>query len=443
MYMNKVREILKIGVPIMLGQACVIILAFADNIMIGWHSVNELAASSFVNNVMNFFILTELGFASGMTPIIGAFHGNGNVKGVGTTVRNGLLVNGIIGLIGLVLLAVIYLFIDSFGQEPELLPLIRPYFVIVGISIIFALGFNVLKQFTDGICKPVVSMLFLMGGNVLNIFGNWVLIYGKLGCPELGLMGAGLSTLISRILMLLCFVLYIFKSEQFKAYAQAIKEALFSRVKMRHIFNMGYPVAIQMGLESSTFSFSAIMVGWISVTALAAHQVAITISQLFFLMMQGLSFALSILVSNCYGIKDYAGIHAYVKRGILMIFGTSLSLSILLYIFRYPAVGMFTDSPEVAEIAVVLFYVLFAYQIGDGIQLCFANVLRGLQDVKPIMYAAFVSYYLIAIPVAYVLGFKAGLGAVGVWLGFPIGLTLAGLFFYARYRSDMRRLTAE
>lgn len=427
----------------MLGQACVIILAFADNIMIGWHSVNELAASSFVNNVMNFFILTELGFASGMTPIIGAFHGNGNVKGVGTTVRNGLLVNGIIGLIGLILLAVIYLFIDSFGQEPELLPLIRPYFVIVGISIIFALGFNVLKQFTDGICKPVVSMLFLMGGNVLNIFGNWVLIYGKLGCPELGLMGAGLSTLISRILMLLCFVLYIFKSEQFKAYAQAIKEALFSRVKMRHIFNMGYPVAIQMGLEASTFSFSAIMVGWISVTALAAHQVAITISQLFFLMMQGLSFALSILVSNCYGIKDYAGIHAYVKRGILMIFGTSLSLSILLYIFRYPAVGMFTDSPEVAEIAVVLFYVLFAYQIGDGIQLCFANVLRGLQDVKPIMYAAFVSYYLIAIPVAYVLGFKAGLGAVGVWLGFPIGLTLAGLFFYARYRSDMRRLTAE
>lgn len=427
----------------MLGQACVIILAFADNIMIGWHSVNELAASSFVNNVMNFFILTELGFASGMTPIIGAFHGNGNVKGVGTTVRNGLLVNGIIGLIGLVLLAIIYLFIDSFGQEPELLPLIRPYFVIVGISIIFALGFNVLKQFTDGICKPVVSMLFLMGGNVLNIFGNWVLIYGKLGCPELGLMGAGLSTLISRILMLLCFVLYIFKSEQFKAYAQAIKEALFSRVKMRHIFNMGYPVAIQMGLEASTFSFSAIMVGWISVTALAAHQVAITISQLFFLMMQGLSFALSILVSNCYGIKDYAGIHAYVKRGILMIFGTSLSLSILLYIFRYPAVGMFTDSPEVAEIAVVLFYVLFAYQIGDGIQLCFANVLRGLQDVKPIMYAAFVSYYLIAIPVAYVLGFKAGLGAVGVWLGFPIGLTLAGLFFYARYRSDMRRLTAE
>lgn len=440
--MNKIKEILNIGVPIMLGQACVIILAFADNIMIGWHSVTELAASSFVNNVMNFFILTELGFASGMTPVIGAYHGTGNIRGIGTSLRNGLFVNGIVGLAGLAVLAVIYAFVDKFGQSPELLPLIRPYFVIVGISTFFALGFNVLKQFTDGICRPVVSMVFLMGGNLLNIFGNWVLIYGKLGCPELGLMGAGFSTLISRVLMLFGFAAYIFCSKTFRPYAKAVGEALFSRVKMRHIFSMGYPVAIQMGLESSTFSFSAIMVGWIGVTALAAHQVAITISQLSFLMMQGLSFAISILVSNCYGKKDYDGIRSYVKRGYFMVLGVSVILSLLLYVFRYQAVGMFTDSSEVAEIAVCLFYVLFAYQIGDGIQICFANVLRGLQDVKPIMYAAFVSYYIIAIPVAYLLGFKAGLGAVGVWLGFPVGLTLAGIFFYSRYRSDMRRLAA-
>ena len=119
--MNKIKEILRIGIPIMLGQACVIILAFADNIMIGWHGVNELAASSFVNSVMNFFILTELGFASGMTPIIGAFHGTGNVKGVGVSLRNGMMVNGIIGIIGLVLLSIIYVFIDKTGQAPELL----------------------------------------------------------------------------------------------------------------------------------------------------------------------------------------------------------------------------------------------------------------------------------------------------------------------------------
>lgn len=437
--MQKIREILRIGLPIMLGQACVIILAFADNIMIGWHSVDELAASSFVNNVMNLFILTELGFAAGMTPMIGADNGTGNIKGIGITVKNGLVTNGIIGGISIILLTIIYFCLDHFGQAPELMPYIKPYFAIIGISTLFALGFNVLKQFTDGICRPMISMTLLMIGNLLNIFGNWVLIYGKLGFPEMGLTGAGISTLVSRALILLVFVVFIFKSKKMNEYARAIKEALLSRGEMKIVFKMGYPVGIQMALESSTFTFAAVMAGWLGVIQLAAHQVVITISQLFFLMMQGLSFAVSILVSNAFGRKDLGSVREYARKGYFMTLGISATLSVLLYCFRYQAAGIFTDSPEVSAMAVSLFFLLFAYQFGDGLQLCFANVLRGIQDVKPIMYAAFVSYYLIAIPSAYVLGFKTSLGIRGIWLGFPIGLTLAGIFFYARYRSDLKR----
>lgn len=437
--MQKIREILRIGLPIMLGQACVIILAFADNIMIGWHSVDELAASSFVNNVMNLFILTELGFAAGMTPMIGADNGTGNIKGIGITVKNGLVTNGIIGGISLILLTIIYFCLDHFGQAPELMPYIKPYFAIIGISTLFALGFNVLKQFTDGICRPMISMTLLMIGNLLNIFGNWVLIYGKLGFPEMGLTGAGISTLVSRALILLVFIVFIFKSKKMNEYARAFKEALLSRDKMKGVFKMGYPVGIQMALESSTFTFAAVMAGWLGVIQLAAHQVVITISQLFFLMMQGLSFAVSILVSNAFGRKDLGSVREYARKGYFMTLGISATLSALLYCFRYQAAGIFTDSPEVSAMAVSLFFLLFAYQFGDGLQLCFANVLRGIQDVRPIMYAAFVSYYLIAIPSAYVLGFKTSLGIHGIWLGFPIGLTLAGIFFYARYRSDLRR----
>ena len=437
--MQKIREILRIGLPIMLGQACVIILAFADNIMIGWHSVDELAASSFVNNVMNLFILTELGFATGMTPMIGADNGTGNIKGIGITVKNGLVTNGIIGGISIILLTIIYFCLDHFGQAPELMPYIKPYFAIIGISTLFALGFNVLKQFTDGICRPMISMTLLMIGNLLNIFGNWVLIYGKLGFPEMGLTGAGISTLVSRALILLVFVVFIFKSKKMNEYARAIKEALLSRGEMKTVFKMGYPVGIQMALESSTFTFAAVMAGWLGVIQLAAHQVVITISQLFFLMMQGLSFAVSILVSNAFGRKDLGSVREYARKGYFMTLGISATLSALLYCFRYQAAGIFTDSPEVSAMAVSLFFLLFAYQFGDGLQLCFANVLRGIQDVRPIMYAAFVSYYLIAIPSAYVLGFKTSLGIHGIWLGFPIGLTLAGIFFYARYRSDLRR----
>lgn len=437
--MQKIREILKIGLPIMLGQACVIILAFADNIMIGWHSVDELAASSFVNNVMNLFILTELGFAAGMTPMIGADNGTGNIKGIGITVKNGLVTNGIIGGISIILLTIIYFCLDHFGQAPELMPYIKPYFAIIGISTLFALGFNVLKQFTDGICRPMISMTLLMIGNLLNIFGNWVLIYGKLGFPEMGLTGAGISTLVSRALILLVFIVFIFKSKKMNEYARAIKEALLSRGEMKTVFKMGYPVGIQMALESSTFTFAAVMAGWLGVIQLAAHQVVITISQLFFLMMQGLSFAVSILVSNAFGRKDLGSVREYARKGYFMTLGISATLSVLLYCFRYQAAGIFTDSPEVSAMAVSLFFLLFAYQFGDGLQLCFANVLRGIQDVRPIMYAAFVSYYLIAIPSAYVLGFKTSLGIHGIWLGFPIGLTLAGIFFYARYRSDLKR----
>lgn len=438
--MRKIGEILKIGLPIMLGQACVIILAFADNIMIGWHSVDELAASSFVNNILNLLIMTELGFAAGMTPIIGSHNGRGDVASVGLTLRNGLVVNGLIGMASVVLLAVVYALLGHFGQEPELLPLIRPYFVIVGISTLFSLGFNTLKQFTDGICRPVVSMVFLLLGNVVNIFGNWVLIYGKLGFPEMGLVGAGISTLFSRILIFAAFLLYILFSKSLRQYARAIKEAVLSLAEMKSIFTVGYPVAIQMALETSSFTFAAVMAGWLGVIELAAHQVVITISQLFFLMMQGLSFALSILVSNACGRGDYKGVREYAGKGYGMIVCISATLSVLLYIFRYQAAGVFTDSPEVSAMAVSLFFVLFAYQFGDGLQLCFANVLRGLQDVKPIMKVAFVSYYIIAIPVAYLLGFKTSLGLLGIWLGFPVGLTIAGVFFFLRYRSDMRKL---
>ena len=440
--MKKIKEILRIGLPIMLGQACVIILAFADNIMIGWHSVDELAASSFVNNIMNLFIMTELGFATGMTPMIGAHNGTGNVKGIGATVKNGLVVNGIIGAASLVILTVIYFNLNHFGQEPELLPLIRPYFIIVGISTLFALGFNVLKQFTDGICRPMISMTLLMLGNLFNIFGNWVLIYGKLGFPEMGLTGAGISTLVSRVLILIVFAAFIFKAKRMKEYAASIKEALLSRCEMKGVVKMGYPVGIQMALETSTFTFAAIMAGWLGVLELAAHQVVLTISQLFFLMMQGLSFAVSILVSNAFGRKDISAVKEYARKGYLMTLSISATLSVLLYCFRYEAAGIFSDSPEVTAMAVSLFFLLFAYQFGDGLQLCFANVLRGIQDVKPIMYAAFVSYYLIAIPAAYLLGFKAGFGIQGIWMGFPIGLTLAGIFFYSRYRRDLRRLVS-
>lgn len=432
--MQKIREILKIGIPIMLGQACVIILSFADNIMIGWYGVDDLAASSFVNGIINLFIFTELGFACGLTPVVGSLFGKNDSRGIGAAVKSGLAVNGAVGITGLVVLAIIYAFLDRFGQEPELLPIIRPYFIVVGISTIFALGFNTLKQFSDGICRPVVAMCLLMGGNLLNIFGNWVLIYGKLGFPELGLLGAGLSTLFSRIAMLVVFAAWLMNSKSLKEYYQAFRQSKVSRKGIRRLFSLGYPLALQTGMETSTFTMSAVMAGWLGATTLAAHQVTLTISQICFMLMTGLATAVSVLVSNAYGQNDMKSVRGYASKGYFMILAVSVFFCTAIWIFRFPIVGMFTDSEEVTAIALSLLIVLFTYQFGDGLQLCFCNALRGIQDVKPIMLMAFVSYYLIAIPSAYLLGFKAGLGITGIWMGFPIGLTVAGIFYYIRFR---------
>lgn len=421
----------------MLGQACIIILGFADNIMIGWYGVNELAAASFVNGIMNLFIFTELGFACGMTPVVGAKFGRGDTEGIGRTLKNSLLINGIIGAASLVVMAVMYLFLDKFGQEEFLLPLIRPYFAIIGISTVFALGFNTLKQFTDGICRPVVAMTILMGGNLLNIAGNWVLIYGKYGFPELGLTGAGLSTLISRIAMFCVFIIYIMKSGSLRAYSAAIRKAGTDGRNIKHLFNLGYPLALQTGMETSTFTVSTIMIGWIGATALAAHQITLTVSQICFMMLLGLSTATSVLVSNNFGKQDYEAVKRYAGKGYLLNFAASVLFCLAIYVFRNEIIALFTDSAEVAAISLSLMFVLFTYQFGDGLQLCYCNVLRGIQDVKPIMLMAFISYYVIAIPAAYLLGFKAGFGAAGVWTGFPIGLTVAGIFYYMRFRKKI------
>lgn len=441
--MGKTAEILKIGIPIMLGQACVVILAFADNIMIGWYGVNDLAAASFVNGLINLFIFTELGFANGMTPLIGSQYGVRNTAGIGKTLKNSILINGMVALAGLALMAVIYVFLDRFGQEPQLLPLIRPYYIVVAVSTLFAMGFNTLKQFTDGICKPVVAMSLLMGGNILNILGNWVLIYGKAGFPELGLLGAGISTLFSRILIFIIFLLYIMKAPKLSEYAMAFRSAAFSSKDIRQLFNLGYPLALQTGMETSTFTISAVMVGWIGATALAAHQITLTVSQICFLMMMGLASSVSILVSNAHGRADMRAVSQYAARGYFLILGTSVLFCGLIFLFRNSIIGMFTDDLQVRAAVLSLLFVLFSYQFGDGLQLCFCNALRGIQDVKPIMLMAFVSYYLIAIPAAYYLGFKADMGTMGVWLGFPIGLTIAGIFYFIRFRLQLRKREQE
>ena len=293
--------------------------------------------------------------------------------------------------------------------------------------------FNGFKQFTDGITDTRTAMWIMLGGNVLNIVGNYLLIYGKLGLPELGLLGAGVSTLFSRIVMVAAFILIFVHSKRFTRYKVGFFRLGWSRNLFGRLNSLGWPVAIQMGMETASFSLSAIMIGWLGTIALASHQVMLAISQFTFMMYYGMGAAVAVRVSNFNGQHDGVNVRRSAYAGFHLMMTLGVVLSSIVFLCRNHLGGWFTDSPEVVAMVTSLIIPLLIYQFGDGLQITFANALRGISDVKPMMLIAFIAYFVIALPVGYFCGFVLKWGVIGVWMAFPFGLTSAGLMLWARF----------
>lgn len=437
-YKNHYKALFFLGLPIVIGQVGVIVLGFADTLMIGHHSTNELGAASFVNNMFTLAIIFSTGFPYGLTPIVGGFYGVRKFAAAGQALRCSLLANLLVGILLTGIMAILYLNVERLGQPEELLSLIKPYYLILLASLIFVLLFNGFKQFTDGITDTKTAMWILLGGNVLNIVGNYILINGKLGFPELGLLGAGISTLFSRIVMVLVFVLVFFSSRRFLRYKLGFIRLGWSRALFRQLNALGWPVAFQMGMETASFSLSTVMVGWLGTIALASHQVMLTISQFTFMMFYGMGAAVAVRVSNFKGQNDIVNVRRTAYAGAHIILAMGIVLLSIVFFFRYQVGGWFTDNTEVSAMVVVLMVPFLAYQFGDGMQINFANALRGISDVKPMMLIAFIAYFIISLPAGYFFGFVMGWGLFGVWMAFPFGLSSAAVMLWLRFRYKTR-----
>ena len=432
------KALLKLGLPIVIGQLGMIVLGFADTLMIGHHSTEDLAAASFVNNMFNLVIIFATGFSYGLTPIVGSLFGKGEQKAVGCTLKNALWANGLMGILLTALMVLLYLNIHRLGQPEELLPLMRPYFIVLLVSLIFVMLFNAFKQFADGITDTQTPMWLLIGGNTLNILGNWVLIYGHLGFPEMGLLGAGIATLASRIIMLVTFVIIFLTAKRYHIYKVGFSEGQLNRKDFTELNKLGWPVALQMGMETASFSLATIMVGWLGAMALAAHQVMMTIGQLGYMMYYGMAAAVAVRVSNFHGQKDTQGVLHSASAGFHLILVMALCVSIPLLLLRNEIGSWFTDNTEVTLMVASLIVPFIIYQFGDGMQCTYSNALRGIADVKPVMYVAFIAYFIISLPAGYLFGFVFDWGLTGIWLSFPFGLTSAGLMFWCRFRKQMK-----
>ena len=434
------RELLCIGVPIIIGQLGTIVLGFADTLMIGHHSTEELAAAGLVNNIITFFLVSYMGFSYGLTPIIGKLYGMEKTDEIGQKVRNSFFANMVVGVIFSLALVVLYFNLHRIGQPEELLTLIRPYFIVNLISVLFVGVFNTLKQFLDGIGNTKVAMWVMIMGNIVNIFGNWVLIYGVGPCPEMGLLGAGISTLASRVLMAVAMVGIIAVTKEYREYRNNIIASRINGADFREMNRLGWPVALQLALESGAFTLSCVMVGWLGTIPLAAHQVMITISQLFYLVLSGMAAALAIRVSHFVGQNDFAAVRRNAYDGWRLNLLFSLCMGIPVLLLRHQIGGWFNDNVEVQQYVAMLIIMMMLYQFGDGLQYTFANALRGIACVKPMVTYAFIAYFIICLPLGYTLGFPCGIGILGIWIAFPFGLTIAGFLYKHRFEKELKKM---
>lgn len=437
-YKNHVKSLLKLGIPIIIGQLGSIITGLADTVMVGQHSTAELAAASFVNNVINSFIILGTGFSFNFTPVIGENLAVNKRIAIGGWLKNSLVANLTTTFIILLVLGGIYGNLTILRQPEELMPLIRPYYLISMSSILFVMMANSFRQFVEGIMDASISMWILMIGNLLNIIGNYILIYGKFGMPEFGLFGAGISTLISRIIILALFVTVFTRRKQYLAFQKGFIATKVKKAYWKKLNIIGWPIAFQQGIEAATFCITTIMIGWIGGLELAAHQVAIAISTISFTIYLGLGSAVAIRTSVYKGMKDWHNVRKVTLTGVMIAVVTSTVISLILLSCFNTIGSLFTDDASVCDIVAILIPILMIYQFGDSIQIVLANALRGLSDVKSIMWISLIAYFGVALPAGYNIAFNLGQGIAGVWLSYPIGFTCAVAFLGWRSYIVMR-----
>lgn len=439
--MNHYRDLIRLGTPVVVGQIGNLVLNFADTFMIGHHSTVELAAASFVNNIFVLVILFAIGFNFALTPIVGPFVGRMEHERVGVVMRSALYANLFLTLILIVASIGFFFALPHLGQPSELLSLMKPYLFVNILSIPFAVLGCQFKQFFDTIGRTKVSMYILLSGNLLNIVGNYCLIYGNLGLPELGLLGAGISTAFARLAMAVAFLLVFFLKREYGIFCKGALSAGKSEMAQhfRRLNTLGWLSAVQATIECGAFSLVAIFVGWTGTKPLAAHQIMITMSLFFYNIYLGIATAISIRVSHFVGIREKKAIVDVTRSGFIIIIAFASLVAIPVFFLRHYIGSIFTSDALVGELVAMTIIPLILYQLSDAFQCSLANALRGLGEMRLMMYAAFFSYCVVSLPLSWFLGIVCGFGIVGIWSAFPVCLTVAGILYFIIFR---RRLKA-
>jgi len=434
---------LKLAVPVMLTQAGQISVNLADNIMVGHLGATELAAVSFSNSIIILGMVFGIGFTQGITPHVGQSYGKGDEKKVSELLKNSLILNFVISILLTLIMAFTGLFMNRMGQTEQVAELGKDYYDIILFSMFPALMFFVLRQFSEGIGITRYAMYITLFANSLNIFLNWVLIYGKLGFEPMGIEGAAIATLISRYVMFISFLILFVQNKNYNLYLLNKLTKALNRAHIKAILKTSIPLSLQNLVEITAFSMSAVMVGWNGEISLASHQIAMSMSSFSFMLALGVGAAATIRVSHLYGLRDYTGMR---KAGFAAVHLSVILMTIcgLAYvIFRNQIPLIFTEVPAVNELASTLLIIAALFQVFDAIQLSSLASLRALADVKKPLIMSVISYYFVCLPLGYLFGFVMDYGATGVWTGLMLGLVFAAILFLRRFNLTSQKIISE
>ncbi len=444
-YKAEYKNLIRLGLPVMITQLGMIVVSFADTMMVARCGTSELAAAAFVNSIFMVTIVMQFGFSAGLTPLVGSLYSRGDSAGVGAMLKAGFVTNLMVSAAFTTILGGVYFFVDKMGQSPDLMPLVRPYYLVMLCTLMPMAIFNAFQQTSNGCTDTATPMWLIIISNALNIFGNWVLIGGHLGMPALGLTGAGVSTLVARLVAMSGILLIYAFSRKRRPYVNGWHQARGEehRERCRTVWRTSYPVMIQSGIECLLWSFGGIVSGWFGKIQLASYQVVNTIAQLGFMVYMGFGVATSIRVANFTGLADFGNVRRITTAGLHLTLILATLASIGFALFFHPLVALFTPDVLVQAATVPLLLPLILYQYGDAVQLTYANALRGTARVKPLLWVAVLSYLVVGCPVVLLMACGFDLHNIGVYYSFSVALMLAATLLIIFFRRAVESLERE
>jgi len=436
------RSNLSLAIPVVISQLGHTFVQTADSIIVGhFAGTIPLAAVSLVGSIFTIIMVIGIGISYGLTPLTAMENGRKNYAACGKLLSNSLLINIITSIL---LFLLIYfgmlLVIDDLGQDPEVVRQAKPYLGLLGISIIPLMVFNTFKQFAEGLGFTRQAMSISILGNIINICLGIIFVKGMFGIEPMGVKGVGWSTLIDRTIMAVIMAFYVFRSKHFQVYLKGFALNRISRFRSFKILKIGAPVALQYTFEVSAFGGAAILIGTIGAIPQAAHQTAIAMASMTYMMASGIGAAATIKTAHHFVSKNLHELRLSAVSGyhiilVFMMITAALFISLNAYL-----PWLYTSDREVIAIASQLLIIAGLFQLFDGTQVIGLSVLRGLSDVNTPTVITFVAYWVIGIPIGYVLGITLGLGAKGVWYGLTLGLSISSGLIFLRFQRLTKKL---